>query len=81
MEEQIAWPLSRWGKASKRRRLNSAIRIPQGHDSTRSPAQGLGPVEALAERQAVFFFAATLVAFLAFALRATGCLAEVSVMW
>jgi hypothetical protein len=59
----------RYGSTTSRPRLNQA------------PAQGLGSVEALAERQAVFFLAATLVAFLAFALRATGCLAEVSVMW
>jgi hypothetical protein len=71
------------GQSLKRRCLNSAIRgpLPQGHDPTRRTAQGPGSVEALAERQAVFFLAATLVAFFAFTLRATGCLAEVSVMW
>jgi hypothetical protein len=53
--------------------------LSQGHNSTRPPAQALGPVEALAERQAVFFLAATF--FFTFTLRAPGCLAEVSVIW
>ena len=82
MDDWIAWPFSRWGKPSKGdAQLGDTGPLPQGHDSTKPPAQGLGSVEALAERHAVFFLAASLVAFFAFTLRATGCLAVVSVMW
>jgi hypothetical protein len=71
------------GQSLTRRRLNSAIPVHylKVTTPTKPPAQGLDYVEALAERHAVFFLAASLVAFFAFTLRATGCLAVVSLMW